>query len=194
MYTLQLSKTRQLPKMYVALQLSFVLILLILIYFFQRWLAEPNIVYTPESPRKASPDVEATPKFKSKQERLVWKCLRKYFPDTPIEVAIRPDWLVGFRGRNLELDFYLPDLRFAVEVQGEQHFNPRSFQGTNEKFSAAYARDNHKIAVCTQKGINLFHVLYFHSDQSLIIKQLREEFERSKRLDLLELWPANDEQ
>ena len=128
-------------------------------------------------------------KFGSKLEEDVWNLIQEYI-GVECQLSIRPDWLPGFRGRNLELDIYCPTLKFAIEIQGEQHFNPRSFSGNDDKFSDAYARDMHKVRLCAQHNIDLFHVLYIHRTREGILKQLSEEFTRAKRKDLLDRWPV----
>ena len=34
----------------------------------------------------------------------------------------RPDWLRNDTGRNLEYDFYIPELKMAFEIQGQHHY------------------------------------------------------------------------
>ena len=53
----------------------------------------------------------------SEFQRLVGEALKFWFPDQKIIENYRPDWLAG-----LELDFYFPDLKFGVEVNGTQHY------------------------------------------------------------------------
>lgn len=58
----------------------------------------------------------------------------------------RPDWLCNPEtGRNLELDFFMPDLNVGIEVQGKQHyeFTP-IFHSTEADFQAQLRRDQWK--------------------------------------------------
>lgn len=128
-------------------------------------------------------------KFGSKLEEDVWNIIQEFIGDE-CQLSVRPDWLPGFRGRNLELDIYCPKRKFAIEIQGEQHFNPRSFSGNDERFSDGYARDMHKVRLCAKHNVDLFHVLYIHRTREGILKQLSKEFFHAERKDLLELWPV----
>lgn len=56
---------------------------------------------------------------------------------------------------NLQLDFYIPEYKLAIEVQGEQHFIETSFLGD---LSDIQKRDLKKLELCKKNGITL---LYF---------------------------------
>ena len=83
-----------------------------------------------------------------------------------------------------ELDFYFPEYKFAIEFQGDYwHMNPKFFKedDVNEKNKLTAKQiwdcDEHKINMCTSKGINLFSI--WESDWNLnkeeIKKQLKEK-------------------
>ena len=56
----------------------------------------------------------------------------------------------------MRLDFYLPRINIAVEVQGRQHFEfVKHFHGTKKKFAAAQNRDNLKVEWCAINDIEL---------------------------------------
>lgn len=72
----------------------------------------------------------------------------------------RPDWLTSRRGTRLELDFYLPEIQFAVEVQGRQHYEMSSlFDSKNPmSFKQRIEDDAMKAYICSQAGIKLVEI------------------------------------
>jgi very-short-patch-repair endonuclease len=52
----------------------------------------------------------------------------------------------------LELDFYFPDLKFAVEINGPTHYRPIYGE---EALAASKARDKRKRDLCKKLGIKL---------------------------------------
>lgn len=62
---------------------------------------------------------------------------------------------------SLRLDFYVPQLKLAVEVQGEQHFQPnRRFHRTQFAFAEAQKRDGDKERWCRINGVRLVSLRY----------------------------------
>lgn len=51
-------------------------------------------------------------------QNFIYSQLKKWFPDIEIKVNYRPYWMIG-----LELDFYIPSLSLAIEVNGAQHYS-----------------------------------------------------------------------
>lgn len=71
----------------------------------------------------------------------------------------RPLWLKVKSGGILELDFYIEELKIAIEVQGLQHFQHRSyFHPSYEDFTAQTERDKLKRELCLRNGIKLFEI------------------------------------
>lgn len=148
-------------------------------------------VYTDKKDAQiAKQNIETGTKTKklSKQELMTKEILEKYFGPDYI-VNTRPDWMKGYKGANLEIDFFYENLSLSVEVQGEQHFKPGSFGKTDEDFAYRYACDIHKARLCHDRKVTLIHVLYFQDTKEKIIKQLRDELKRAKRSDLLTKLP-----
>jgi len=77
-----------------------------------------------------------------------------------VEENYRPDWLKNPKtGRNLELDFYLPDLEMAIEVQGQQHIQRIPFfHETEDDFHRCLVYDRYKRLKCLDRGLELFEV------------------------------------
>lgn len=57
-------------------------------------------------------------------------------------------------------DFFLPEIETCIEFDGEQHFRPIAFGGTEAKFSELKARDAAKDAYCAAKGLRLIRISY----------------------------------
>lgn len=97
---------------------------------------------------------------KSKMQDLVRASLRKEFSGYRIDENYRPDWLTYRRGFPLELDFYIDELKAAIEVQGEQHLQYiEMFHGGPEGFEDQRERDKFKKQVCERRGILLLEVI-----------------------------------
>ena len=79
--------------------------------------------------------------------------IRKAFPDESVIQHGRPGWL----GRQ-HLDVYLPDLKVALEYQGEQHDRPVAFFGGEEAFRKNVERDRKKLAKCKKHGVRIIYV------------------------------------
>lgn len=76
-----------------------------------------------------------------------------------VEREASPEWL----GRQ-RLDIYVPELRLAVEYQGQQHYEPVGVFGGNEALSRTKERDRRKRALCAANGVT---VIYFRHDEPL---------------------------
>lgn len=70
----------------------------------------------------------------------------------------RFDWLRYKQPQSL--DFYLPDIKVAIECQGRQHYVPIDFFGGEKSFSDSVARDVNKQKLCEAHEIS---VIYFTS-------------------------------
>lgn len=65
----------------------------------------------------------------------------------------------------LYLDFYIPSIRLAVEVHGEQHYEYKPFfHKSKADFLKAKARDEDKIAWCELNDINIIILKYSESE------------------------------
>jgi hypothetical protein len=84
-------------------------------------------------------------------QQLIGEELRFWFKDALILENYRPDWLGG-----MELDFYLPDFKLAIEVQGNQHYLwcPAMQQDVDD-FKAQRRRDSYKRKLARQQGITI---------------------------------------
>jgi len=103
----------------------------------------------------------------SRGERECGRVLHQLFPGHVFR-KVRPDWLPNdFPGRrtkmrNLELDWYCPTLRLAVEYNGQQHSKVVKKWNSHGLLSlqAQQARDAKKHAACVARGVTLIVVWY----------------------------------
>ena|SRR5690606_7025464 len=71
-------------------------------------------------------------------------------------------------GDNLYIDFFIPRIKLAVEVHGQQHFQYSSFfHSTKQKFNESVARDNRKREWCKINGVDLKVIRFDDSDEEI---------------------------
>lgn len=63
--------------------------------------------------------------------------------------------------KKLRIDFFLPDLNKAIEVDGEQHYKPIKLFGGEEKYKEGIKKDNIKTDFCKNNNINLLRIPFY---------------------------------
>ena len=58
---------------------------------------------------------------------------------------------------NLQLDFYIPDLKIAIECQGEQHFKPVEHWGGKKTYERVKFNDKQKKKLCKKNNVKLIY-------------------------------------
>jgi len=72
---------------------------------------------------------------------------------------------VGLPSTKLEIDFFIPDIKMMIEVNGQQHYEyVRHFHGNKQGFYASKKRDNLKREWCSINNIQLVELNYLESD------------------------------
>lgn len=72
----------------------------------------------------------------------------------------RPNWLMGLKGRLMELDGYSKKLGIAFEYHGEQHFKDHFYIKDKRMLKYGLERDREKIKLCKNNDIKLIIITY----------------------------------
>lgn len=64
----------------------------------------------------------------------------------------KPEWL-----KPLSIDFYLPDYKIGIEIQGIQHFSSVKYWGDKNTFDEIKNRDERKRILCHENNIKLLY-------------------------------------
>ncbi len=95
----------------------------------------------------------------SQRQIQVRELLKSILHNIPFEENAYPLWLRELSGHRLELDFYIPTFKLAIEVQGEQHCSYREFfHGKIEGFHRQLFRDEKKRLACKTQGVQLIEI------------------------------------
>jgi len=88
-------------------------------------------------------------------EEVAYRFLKEWFPNRRILKHDRKTIKSPLTGAYLELDFYLPKLKLAIELNGVTHYEPIYGQ---EKFERQQVNDELKRQICRDKGITLIEI------------------------------------
>lgn len=66
-----------------------------------------------------------------------------------------------FHYKAYPFDFYLPEQRICIEFDGEHHFRPVAFGGSENEFALIKTRDANKDAYCKKNGIRMVRIPYW---------------------------------
>lgn len=113
----------------------------------------------------------AMPLHSSRSELELYESIVEAYPDFYVIQHARPDWL----GRQ-HLDIYLPDINFAIEFHGRQHFEPVDFFGGEKALKRSRERDSRKAALCKQNGCRLIITRHGY-DLDALLGKLDQAFE-----------------
>lgn len=115
-------------------------------------------------------------------EEMVFDVCSKIFNNSKIIKHKRFSWLKNNEtGRLLEVDFYIPQFKLAIEYQGRQHYEPVCFGGCSkekaiENFEKQIYRDNIKRNKLRRHGVKLIEICYTESDiEQYIVGQIKRK-------------------
>jgi len=91
---------------------------------------------------------------RSPSEILFGDCLSEALPNVVVHMGATFDWLINPKtNAHLELDFYIPSMNIAFEVQGRQHYEEvRGWKSLDDQ----QHRDTLKRTLCEARGIVLY--------------------------------------
>ncbi len=88
-------------------------------------------------------------------ETYLAKCVEKVLSGRQVIREARAKWLGQQR-----LDVFVPDLKLAIEYQGEQHYFPLEHWGGEQGLEDRQAMDKAKREACSKAGITLIEWSY----------------------------------
>ena len=91
-------------------------------------------------------------------------------------ISIRPDWLRGEKGANLEIDGWCEELNLGFEYNGLQHLKPGQFGMSPEQFSEQRGRDRLKYAIFLQRGVRCIIL------ENTSVENIEEEIARQLKM------------
>lgn len=104
------------------------------------------------------------------REDELYRLVARLFPAHTIRREASPHWLGQQR-----IDIYLPDLKLAIEHQGEQHYRPIGAFGGEEAFARVQELDERKRALCREQGVSVVDIRF---DAPLTLPSLRSRLQR----------------
>ena len=105
-----------------------------------------------------------------KREDELYRLILGLFPTMTIRREASPPWL----GRQ-RLDIYIPELKLAIEHQGQQHYRPVGAFGGEQAFARLQERDKRKRALCQEHGVTVVDIRF---DTPLTVPVLRARLRR----------------
>lgn len=105
-----------------------------------------------------------------KREDELYRLILGLFPTMTIRREASPPWL----GRQ-RLDIFIPELKLAVEHQGEQHYRPIEAFGGAQAFARLQERDQRKRTLCQEHGVTVVDIRF---DTPLKVSILRSRLRR----------------
>nr|QQV29491.1 hypothetical protein K-LCC10_0236 [Kaumoebavirus] len=139
------------------------------------------------------------PECKNKTETKIRKMMEVLFPGHKFRLR-RPDFLLGTKGKNLELDMYNDKLGIAVEYNGKQHYETvKVWDPKGNKLEEQIARDEFKEKRCMEMGIGLIIIKYTVSTAEGILDviyknldpehmDIMDEDREEKRKQCIKIW------
>lgn len=88
-------------------------------------------------------------------ETLLFNYIQVLFPGRNVQREASPNWLNRQR-----FDVYIPELRLAIEYQGQQHYVPVDLFGGKEGLKKTKQRDKEKLQRSKENGVDIIYFSY----------------------------------
>jgi hypothetical protein len=98
-------------------------------------------------------------------ETILFHKMQSLFPNVQVIRQGIPLWLSPQR-----FDVWVPSLKFAVEYNGKQHYEPVDFFGGIEGFKSQKKRDRRKATLSVKNGVRLFIVRYDEDMDAAVLR------------------------
>jgi hypothetical protein len=104
---------------------------------------------------------KVTAKTKWKKETQMMRAMAELIPTVEYIVNGYYSWLPSPKGAALQLDLYFPDIKLALEFEGDQHNTYiKYYHKTKQAFYYLQECDKVKADICKQRGITLMKIPY----------------------------------
>lgn len=137
-----------------------------------------------EGCKKCVPDI----KGEVEVQKILEKQDIKFTPQQKFKDCISYKSKLSGRCRELEFDFYLPDLNTIVEFDGEFHFEKRE-KVSYDKFLSQVLNDREKNEYCKQNSIKIIRISY--TDKKRVEEELMKGLNSQDDMYLSEKYPVN---
>ena len=87
---------------------------------------------------------------KYSSQTYLFRCVKFLFPNRDVQNEARLAWLGSQR-----IDIYIPDMRLAIEYQGEQHYFPFEHLGGDQGLQDRMQLDKRKRELCISNQVKL---------------------------------------
>lgn len=106
-------------------------------------------------------------------ETQLYKTICYLFPSFTVIREASPEWL-----GNQRIDIYIPDLKVAIEYQGQQHYEPVEIFGGKEALEKTKEMDKRKKSLCKKNGVN---IVYFRHDENVTVEFVEKRLSNLKK-------------
>lgn len=110
-----------------------------------------------------------------KSEEYTFSLTQKLYNEYNVIYQYRPFFLGG-----MSYDIYICGLKIAIEYQGKQHFEPVEFFGGKENFESQRERDQLKLKLSAENGVDLIYINYWEDITSQLIRSKVEAVLRKR--------------